>query len=346
MVAQAARVQGRRHEVVAQREHLEERRGHGHVAEVVPVLSLRQGRARGRLHGHQPRLLSLHQILSREGKRDSGEVGSASGAPDDHVGVFPGQLHLLQGFQADHRLVQADVVEHASQRVAGSGVRHGVLDRLGDRDAQGSGGVGVLRAKLASELGLARRTRMNGCSPGFHGHAAVGLLPVAGAHHVDVALDVEQLAGQGQGTSPLAGTGFGGQALDPGLFGVPGLGDRGIRFVRSRWRGAFVLVVDVGRGVQRALQPHRAHQRRRTPQRQNLAYRLGDLDPSLGGHFLLHHTFGEDGFHHLRRDGLLGPRMQVLGHRRGHVGGDVVPRLGNVLLGEIETGRSAHRSSM
>ena len=59
---------------------------------------------------------------------------------------------------------------------------------------------------------------------GLHHQAAVGLLVVADAHHVDSHSRPKMRAGEGQRAAPLAGAGLGGQPLDAGLAVVVGLG--------------------------------------------------------------------------------------------------------------------------
>ena len=65
---------------------------------------------------------------------------------------------------------------------------------------------------------------------------------------------------------------------DPGLLVVEGLRDRGVRLVRAGRGDPLVLVVDVGGGIERLLEPPGAQQRRRPPERVDLAHLLGDLD--------------------------------------------------------------------
>ena len=117
VVAQAAGVDAGRHEVVAERVHLDHRRHPGGVAEVEVVDALGQRRAGGRLDGQQPHLLA-GRLVGEEGEGDAGEVGAAAVAGDDDVRVVAGVLQLLLGLQADDGLVQADVVEHRAERVA------------------------------------------------------------------------------------------------------------------------------------------------------------------------------------------------------------------------------------
>ncbi len=72
------------------------------------------------------------------------------------------------------------------------------------------------------------------------------------------------------------------ELLDAGLGVVPGLRHRGVRLVRAGRRDAFVLVVDLRRRAERLLEAVRADQRRRPPQAEHLAHRLGNLDLAFG----------------------------------------------------------------
>ena len=87
-------------------------------------------------------------------------------------------------------------------------------------------------------------------APGVHHHAAVRLLVVADAHHVDRAFQPEQLAGERERAAPLAGAGLRGQPLDARALVVIRLRDRGVRLVAAGGTGAFVLVIDVRRRIQ------------------------------------------------------------------------------------------------
>ena len=66
---------------------------------------------------------------------------------------------------------------------------------------------------------------------GLHQRAPVGLLVIADAHHVDLAIEAEKRAGHGQRRAPLAGSGLGGEVLGAILFVVVGLRQGGIQLV-------------------------------------------------------------------------------------------------------------------
>ena len=136
VVPEAARVHRRRDERVPQRVHRDQGGQLGRVAEVVRELPPGQRGARRRLRGDEPGLRLPGQPIGHERVREPGVVRTPAYAPDDHIRVLPGHLHLLLGLQADHGLVHQDVVEHRAQRVVRVFVRGGDLEGLADRDAE------------------------------------------------------------------------------------------------------------------------------------------------------------------------------------------------------------------
>jgi hypothetical protein len=106
---------------------------------------------------------------------------------------------------------------------------------------------------------------------------------------------------------------------------------------------ALVLVEDLGRRAEQLFEPVGAKQRRRAPQAEHLAHRLGDFDFALGGHLLL-----DDGHREQRRqvgraDRLQRARVQHRRHGLGQVGLDVVPELRDLAFLQQVLGRCAHR---
>jgi hypothetical protein len=179
-------------------------------------------------------------------------------------------------------------------------------------------------------------------APALHHRPPVGLLVVAGADHVDHALEPDQGAGEREGRAPLPGAGLGRQPLDAGLLVGVRLGDRAVGLVRSGRRDALVLVVDARRRIEGALEPVRPVQRRRAPQLVDLADRLRDLDLGIGRNLLADQRHRED-------------RRQVIGPRRLHrsrverrqrvtrqVRHQVHPVGGDAVLGQRELGRLGH----
>ena len=141
---------------------------------------------------------------------------------------------------------------------------------------------GVSAEDLAAVVRRQRRARDDLRAVGLHEDPPVRLLVVAGANHVDLDLEPEQGAGERQGAPPLAGAGLGGEALHALLLVVQGLRDGGVRLVAAGRADALVLVVDVGRRIERALEAMGAVQRARPIEPVGVADGLGDLDLALG----------------------------------------------------------------
>lgn len=116
--------------------HFHERRRPGGVPEIIDELPFRQSRTRSRLGGDEPGVPVLLHLLAEERERDAAEVRASARAPDDDVRVFPGHLHLFDGFLPDDGLVEEDVVENRAERIFRVVVFHRVLDRLAYGDAE------------------------------------------------------------------------------------------------------------------------------------------------------------------------------------------------------------------
>ena len=231
----------------------------------------------------------------------------------------PGESQLLFGLEPDDGLVQQDVVEHRAERVVGVLARDRIADRVGDGRAERPGAVRVVDGGGDDR-----------CSPGLHHDAPVGLLVVRGPHHVHLALEAEQGAGEGEGASPLAGPGLGGEAVDPGLLVVEGLWHRRVRLVGTGRRDRLVLVVDPGRRAEGLFEAFGTHERRRAPQAEHVDDLSGDVHPGLGRHLLADERHREERGEVVRPDRLAGARVQVGLEGLGQVGNDVEPGLGHL----------------
>jgi len=152
-------------------------------------------------------------------------------------------------------------------------------------------------------------------APGVHHHAAVRFLVVADAHHVDRAFHSEELAGQSQGAAPLSGPRLGGQPLDAGALVVVGLRHGGVGLMAAGRAGAFVLVIDMRRGVERLFETARAVERRGPPEPVDVHHLARNVDLRLGREFLLDQLHREDGSQVLRRQ-----RARVWGFSGGASG--------------------------
>ena len=133
VVAEAARVDRSRHEVVPERVHRNERRQLARVPEVVcEQTSRKRWTRRGLARKHVD--LAASDLLTNERERKPGEVRAATDAADDDVGEGAGLFHLRDRLLADHRLMQEHVIEHAAERVRGVVALRRVLDGLRDRN--------------------------------------------------------------------------------------------------------------------------------------------------------------------------------------------------------------------
>ena len=343
VVAQAPGVDAVRHEPVAERVHLQQRRHPDGVAEVVGELAPGHGRAGRRLDRQESRLAAPGQSLAQERKRQPGKVAAAADATDHQIGHRPGPFHLLQRFLPDDRLVHQHVVEHAAQRVLGVVFASGIFDRLRDGDPQTARRFRIFRPDPLAGLGPIGGARHHLGAPDVHHALAVRLLLVADAHHVDHALEVEEFGRKRQGAAPLAGAGFGGQPPGALRLVVEGLGHRRVRLVRPGRAASLVLVIDPGRRLELALQADCPHQWRRAPQSQRLLDRQRDIDVALLGNLLLDQLHREERCQVLRTNRLPGRGMKRWAPRKREVRLDVVPASRHLALVELDPGRGLRR---
>ena len=91
---------------------------------------------------------------------------------------------------------------------------------------------------------------------------------------------------------------------------------RRVRLVAAGRADALVLVVDVGRGIERPLEPMGAIERARPVQAVGVAHRLGDLDLALGRHLLADERHREERREVVGADRLSGPRVERRERRR------------------------------
>src|SRR5450631_1751826 len=116
----------------------------------------------------------------------------------------------------------------------------GVLDCLADGDAEAAGTIGILGLHLLPVLCLVAGAGEDGGAIGLHHEPPIRLLLVAYLDHVDGAIEAKESAGKGEGGSPLACAGLGGEMLGAGFAIVVGLGDGGVRLVAADGTGALV----------------------------------------------------------------------------------------------------------
>ena len=217
------------------------------------------------------------------------------------------------------------MVEHAAERIPHVFGGDRGLDRLGDRQTEAAGRIGVGGERVAAGLGEVRRARVHGGTPDLHHRLEVGLLVVAGPDLPHLALDAVLRSRERQRRAPLARAGLGGDLADPVGGVVVGLRHRGVRLVRPRRADALVLIEDLGRGVEELLEPPCAKQRARPPESEHVEHAAGDVDVRVARHLLFDQRHREQRRQVVGPDRLVGARMQRRRRRRRQVGDDVVP---------------------
>ena len=112
MVAQSTRMDGRRHKAVTECVHFDDRSHFCSITIIEGVRSLGDRWGGCWLDRNQTGTLAVLNILAQEGIGDPGEVRAAAHASDDHIGVFPGHVHLFKRLFPDHRLMCEHMVQH------------------------------------------------------------------------------------------------------------------------------------------------------------------------------------------------------------------------------------------
>ena len=233
--------------------------------------------------------------------------------------------------------MEEHLVEHAAQNVAVAGVVHRRLHRLADGAAQAPGGAGEFGEDLPAYAGGVGGGRGDRGAVDLHNLPAEGLLLIGALDHEHPAVQAQIAAGHGEGGAPLARTGFGGDALEALPLGVVGLGDGGVELVGAGGVVALKLVVDFRRRVQLLLQAVGPDQGGGAVHLVEVPDLLGDL--KIGGaviHFLLHQLGAEDALQLLGGHGLERSGVEEGGGLVFHVGPEIVPGAGHLVLGEID----------
>jgi hypothetical protein len=172
---------------------------------------------------------------------------------------------------------------------------------------------------------------------GPHDLPAEGLLFIADLHHVNLAVQSQVGAGHGEGGAPLARSGFGGDAGKPLLFGIICLGNGAVQLVGAGGVVPLKFVVDLRRGLELLLQAVGPDQGGGAVHLVEVPDLLGDL--KIGGaviHFLLHQLGAEDALQLLGGHGLERSGIEEGGGLVFHVGPEIVPGAGHLVLGEID----------
>jgi len=234
VVAQATRVNGVRDKVAAEGVHLEDWNDAEAVAVIKTIDAARERWGGCRFHCQKAGLFAVPQVSAQERQRDAAEIRAAAHAADDHIRVFAGQVHLLEGFLANNCLMQEHVVQHRTEPVFLFPVGFSRdFDRFGDGDAERTGVIGVLFQVAAPDFCVLGRAWENLRAVGLHDDAAVGLCQVGRVHHVHFHADAKHLAGHGQRGTPLPCARFGSQGFGAADFVEIHLRDGGIELVAA-----------------------------------------------------------------------------------------------------------------
>ena len=137
MEPQASGVNRCRDKIVSEAVHRQQRSHLGYIAVVIYKRCFGQGWAREWL-GSDDLNVGTVNLFVHEREGNSGEITSAAAAANYHIGVFYANFgQLLLGLQSDDGLVQHNVVQYRSQRVAGfsAWVAHCFFNSFGDGDS-------------------------------------------------------------------------------------------------------------------------------------------------------------------------------------------------------------------
>lgn len=323
-------------EVVSEGIHFLERADAAGIAVVVCVTSASEGWAACGFDGDEAVGVFAAELLSHKGSDEATEVGAASCAPDDDIGLDAEFLEGGLGFETDNGLMEEDVIEDASEDVAEVFVLLSGLDGLGDGASEGAGGIGVSGVDGASDGGGEGWGGDDVCAIGAHDFAPEGFLFVGALDHIDVALEVKECACHGECGAPLSGAGFGGDALEALSGGIVGLSDGAIEFVGAGGIVAFELVVDFAGGADGFFEEVCSHEGGGAKHFVEVLNGLRDGDEGGGiVEFLLDAFGAEDAFEFFRGGGLTGDRVEEGCGLGGHVSADVVPSGGEFGFGEV-----------
>src|SRR5512134_3426943 len=109
MIPQPACMDSGGHEIMAQGIHHHKGRQSGRVAKIIPELTLGKCRTGGRFYGDDPRLFSVYLVMEKR-ERHAAKVASPAAATDNHIRIITNHLELLLRLDANHALVQNNVI--------------------------------------------------------------------------------------------------------------------------------------------------------------------------------------------------------------------------------------------
>src|SRR5574344_1256414 len=115
------------------------------------------------------------------------------------------------------------MAQNTTKSVTSVRLFHGYFYSFRDGHSKTSGCIWIQSSKMTSYFSLVAWRCKNLCAICFHNRFTIWLLFVADFNHKYLQVQPKMLAGNTQGTSPLAGTGFCCHVLDSLYFIVVGL---------------------------------------------------------------------------------------------------------------------------
>ena len=324
---------------MTKRVHRQQWRHFRRIAMVVAEWRSRQSRTRRRFYGHDTNIGTCN-LVGNKRECQSGEVTTTPRTANHNIDLLlTNHSQLLLCLLADNRLVQHNVVQHATERIPclALRIRHSRLDGLADSDTQAARRVGHLRQNRFAGLSLFARARNTFASPRLHHQPPERLLIEADPHHEHLTLQADQGTCETQRAAPLARTRFRRQTFNPELLIVPRLRNRRIGLVAAGRAHSLVLVVDMRRRSQRLLQSMSPVQRRGPPLIQYLQYLLRDIDPSILTDLLLDQVHRKNRSQHVGRD-RVAVRPQRRLQRSWQIGCEIIPLPGDIFFIQKDLG--------
>ena len=235
--------------------------------------------------------------------------------------------------------MQSHMAQHRTERVlAPLRSRHCEFNSLGNGCSERALMVRVLSENILACACRHRRGWRHLSPEQLHHGAAVGLLLIGNLHLIDGSLQPEQFRCIGKCRSPLAGSRLRRDVGYAFLLTVVGLGQRRIQLVRTHRAYAFVLEIDVRRGVQCLLEPVCADKGSGAVVGVHLADLFRNVNPPVRHVQLLSYAFTAEQHRHLiLRHRLVRPGVEHRLRFMRHVCLNVVPLRRNLILLQKES---------
>ena len=227
--------------------------------------------------------------------------------------------------------------KHAPKHVTISLLCSGRLHSLGDRTAQASSGTGMLRQDFSSHLREFRRRGRHFRTIGTHHLPAERLLLIGHLYHINLTVQAKIGTGHGKSRAPLPCSRLRGNALQPLLLGIEGLGYGRIELMAAAGVVSFKLVINFRRRLQLFFQTICPYQRGRTVHLIELPDLLRDIDVGIRiVQLLLYQLIAKYPPQLLKRHGLQRTGIQQGSGLILHIGPHIIPLLRHLILFQID----------